>query len=530
MTHSGKKFFKATLLISISALLSRLLGLLRQTLLAAKFGATSGQGYNDCYNAAFTLPDIIFNLIVFGAVSIVLIPYFSGLLKKDQIEKLHKSCSSFLNFFFIFISFFIVIGFFFAPLFVRRFLVAGWTNEQNILLTIKMTRIILLQTLFMTLSGIFGSYLNAIEKFTAYAFALLSYNIGIIFGIVVLTPFLGIEGAAWGAVIGSFTHFSIQTIGSLHNGFKFSFGLPKLTKEIKQLILVAIPRVIGISADQFVKFFIVQFASYIFTGAIFIFYNAENFSMVAYGMIAVSISTTSFPIFSKLYAAGEYNHLIDNLFQRIRSLLFLILPISILMIVFRNEIISILIGYKHFSNKDVLLTANALAYYLLGIPAFSMTILIVKFYYAQKKSVIPMIISLVSASVTVIVSYFLSKKFAVSGLSLGRSSGYILQMLLLLTMIFFYNSREKIFTIVPKKQLIEISKIIAINIIIIFIAFLIHYIFDFKFYSKLKILLFLILQTIPIIIIYFVLSYIFGLTDLKAMLKLIPINIKINKK
>ena len=518
MTKEGKRFFLSTALISICAFSSRILGLVRQYLLASRYGATESQGLTDCYSAAFKLPDIIFNLVAFGAISIVLIPYFSGFIKKERRDELKYTCSTFLNFFFLFITFFIFIGFFFAPFFVRNFLVKGWTNEINISLTIKMTRILLLQILFLTLSGIFGSYLNALERFTAYAFALLSYNIGIIFGILVIAPCIGIQGVAWGAVLGSFHHFFIQGIGALKNGFKYNFGLPKFNREIKELIFIAIPRMIAISGEQLVKFFIVNIASFLFIGSIFIFENAENFSMVPFGTIAVSISTTAFPVFSKLYVEKEYDELLKSLLKMLRSCLFFILPVTLIMIVFKNEIIELLLVYKKFTQKDALLTANALAYYMMGIPFFSITIILVKFYYAQKRSIIPMIVTLISVFVTIVASYIFSGYFNISGLSIGRSSGYIIQTLLLILFIIFINKKENYFKIVDWSLFLDIIKIIIIFIILfitgLFVQANIYFFNDVKIDSIVK----LILLGGLILIIYAILTYILKIPEIRSII------------
>jgi putative peptidoglycan lipid II flippase len=493
MPENKKHFLKATLLIAVFSLLSRILGLLRSTLLASFYGASGSDGLNDCYTAAFKLPDIIFNLVAAGAISIVLIPYFTGLIKKDDKTKLNEACSSFLNFFFLMMAFFVLLAYIFAPFFVKQFLVSGWTNEHNILLTIKMTRILLLQVLFMTLSGIFGSYLNAIEKFTAYSFALLSYNVGIIAGILFLTPLIGIEGVVWGVVAGSFIHFSIQGTGAFVNGFRFRFCLPKLNKEIRDLFLVAIPRIIAISGDQITRFFLVNFASFIFVGSMFIFDNVENLAMVAYGMIAVSLSTTAFPVFVKLYNEKDFDGLILSLFEKLRSLMFLMLPATVLMIIFRTEIIEILLGYGKFQGNNITLTSDALLYYMIGIPFLSITILTVKYYYAQKKSLIPMIIALISIAVTLITSFYFSKIFAVSGLSIGRSLGFIIQALLLLGFIIIINKKEKIISSFPKKPFFDTLKIITASIFMLASALILQHFIKFsgniKFISILNIII-----------------------------------------
>jgi len=518
LSEDTSKFIKSTFIIVICSLLSKVLGLLKQTLIGSLYGATSSQGLSDCYAASFRLPDIIFNVIVFGTVSIVLIPYFSAFIKKEEFEKLKKSCSEFLNFFLLFIGFFLILGFIFAPYFVREFLVKGWTDENNITLTISMTRILLLQVFFMTLSSIMGSYLNALEKFKAYSFAILSYNVGIIFGIIFLTPFLGIKGVAWGAVIGGFSHFMFQFIGSYLNGFRYSLGLPKPSKDILNLFMIAVPRMIGIGFEQFVKFFIVNIASFLFIGSIFIFENVENFAMMPFSVIAVSVSTTVFPVFSKYFAVGEYDKMMDELLVKLRTMIFLMLPVSLFMIIFNSEIINLLLMYKKFTLNDARLTSEALSYYMLGMPFFSITIVLVKFYYAQKKSFLPMIITLLTVAITVVSCYIFAKSLKVSGLSLGRSIGYIFQSLLLVLFLYINNLKEKTFKRISKKPIIDTIKIVIISFAVFVFGLFLENIIRFNFNQKLDAILKLLIIGMILMIVFLILCLIFKIPETSYIL------------
>ena len=196
--------------------------------------ATASEGLA-VYQASFTLPDILYNLIVLGAISIVLVPYFSSIITKEDEEKLHEKAAALLNFFFILIAFFSALAWLFAPWFVRELLVKGFTNENNILLTIKLTRIMLLQPIFMTLAGILGAYINAKERYTSYSLAMLSYNIGIIGGIIFLSAPFGIMGVAWGTVLGSALQFFIQLGGVLHTGYRHSLRFPHFNRDFFEL-------------------------------------------------------------------------------------------------------------------------------------------------------------------------------------------------------------------------------------------------------------------------------------------------------
>ena len=459
MTKDGKHFFLSTFILILSQFLSRVLGLLRIILINTIFGATESGGVTDCYSAAFKIPDIIFNIIAFGMISVVLVPYFSKYLKSKQYKELINACSNFINIFLILIFFFIIIGFIFAPFIVKHFLVTGWTDKGNIQLTIKMTRILLLQVLFMTFSGILASYLNAVERvigYIYYALAPLFYNLGIIFGIFFISPYVGIEGAAWGAVIGGLLHLLINLIGSIICGYKYKLVLPRFDNDIKDLFIIGIPRIIAISGEQFVKVFIIMIASYLIEGSMIIFDNAENFSMIAFGMIAVSISTTSFPVFSKLFIEGKYTELLKKLFNVIRSCLFFIIPISVLMIILRFEMIDILLKYKKITQLDVIYIANSLGLYMIGIPFFSITLIISKYYYAHKRSFIPMVVTLITVILTVICCYVFSKKYSLYGLSIGRSIGYIIQAILLILLLAYIYFKNKIKVVIDWKPIVSL--------------------------------------------------------------------------
>lgn len=482
MTENKKKFFLATLIVAISNLLSRILGLLRSTILAAIYGATENNGIADCYNASFVLPDIIYNLTVFGVISIVLVPFFSGILSNrdgltDNNEELDKNCCAMLNFFFMLVAVISLITCFFAPVIVKNFLVKGFADDSyKIATTIRLTRIMLLQPLFVTLAGILGAYMNARERYTSYSIAMLFYNVGIVAGILLLNKKIGIDAAAWGTVLGSFLWFIIQLFGAAYSNFRYRFVLPQFDKEFFSLIFLAIPRVIALGGEQFVKFFITGYASFLCAGALTIYSYAENFSMVPYGMIAVSLSTTAFPIFSKSFALGEYDKMLESLFDKLKALLFLILPICSLMIVLRLEMIDILLGYKSFTKQDTLLTGSTFFAYMLGIPFYSITIVVAKYFYAQKRTFMPMIISLLMCFTTIVFSYLLIRilpeNMKISGLAYGRTAGYLIQVILLLIMIF--SAKKVQYTVFPKMQILEIARVIVMNLIFVLGIFFIH--------------------------------------------------------
>ncbi len=501
--------------VAIFALLSRVLGLLRSTLMASFYGATESQGFADCYAASFKLPDIVFNLIVAGLVSVVLVPYFSSFIKSDDDSKqrINEACTNIINIFFIALIFFNLILFVFTPYLVRNFLVPGWTDEVKLTMTITMTRILLLQVLFMSLSGVLSSYLNAIEKFFYYSLALITYNTGIIAGIVFFGKWMSIRGVAWGAVLGSFLQFAIQFAGAYHNGYRYNFKMPVINKEIGELFLIALPRVIAIGGEQFVRFQFVTLGSFLFTGSIFIFESAENFAMVPYGMIAVSISITAFPVMSKLFARNEPEKMLFSLFHSLRTTTYFMLFISVCMVIYRIQIIDLLIGYNRFNENDIRITAEALAYFMIGIPFLSLTIITVKYFYAQKIAVIPMIFSIIAAVVTIVTAQIMVPYLKVSALSLGRSAGYLVQFVLMLALIIFIAVRKKDHIRIPYDQIKQIINIIFAGLILLVCGYFIEKNINFHIAPKLDSLLEGCVGGVILTVLYFIITRLFKIED-----------------
>ncbi|HUC21036.1 MAG TPA: lipid II flippase MurJ, partial [Candidatus Polarisedimenticolaceae bacterium] len=190
---------KAALIIGLSYLASRLLGLLRDRLLVAHFGVGPE---TDAYTAAFRLPELLFTLLVSGAFAVAFIPVFAEHLSRDDRKAAWEMSSVLLNFLLIFTAIAGVIAFIFADPLTR--LLAPGFNEYQHTLTVNLTRIMLITPMLFAVSSLLGSIAQAFGRFVIFALASVFYNLGIIFGIVFLSPTDSIYGVAWGVVIGAF--------------------------------------------------------------------------------------------------------------------------------------------------------------------------------------------------------------------------------------------------------------------------------------------------------------------------------------
>ena len=436
-----QRFIPGAIILAISNIICRLLGLLRSSLLANAFGATESL---DCYLAAFRIPDLISNIIVLGAVSTVLVPFFVTYLEKKEYNELHKLINALFQTLLLLMVFLAIVLYFASPKLVSDFLMAGY-DRSHIELTVKLTRIMLLQPILMGLSSLFGAVLNSFKKYLVFSLASVSYNIAIILGIIFFVPNFAIYGVVCGVILGALIHLLLQLTAVLKQGFRFSRKfIPD--KRILPILKIAFPRIMGSAVDQVNRFVYVSIASFLAVGSISIFEFSESISMVPFGLFANSLAITSLPVFSELYLRRDYAALNQALWQRIRIILHLMLPITIGVVFFARTIITLLFGYGQFNMEaNIVSAANTLSWLMLGICFYAFVPLFVRYFYSYKNTVIPFIIGIISVGVMLCLQYFFSRSMGVAGLGVGRSIGYIFQCFcLFFTLVIFIYQKQKL--------------------------------------------------------------------------------------
>ncbi len=409
----------------MATFLSRLLGLLRSTLLSAFYGATGGEGLADAYTAAFKIPDIVFTLVISGMTSVVLIPYF--LKRESNPEDLRRTVSAFINLFLLGLGLLLLVVYFWVPWLIDHVLLTGWTDASLRSTAVDLTRILLIQVLLMSVSSVFGSLLNALQVYRAYSFAMLAYNIGIIVGLAVFSRWWGIHGVTWGVVLGAASHAGIQMVGALRAGWRWRPSLPRRDRELGDLIWNALPRVGALASEQFTRVILVGFGSFLALGSLLIYDNAENLALVSHGLVAASLATTAFPIFLKHWDAGDWPALGESFRDKMRLLILLAIPATFLPGVLRFEVPDLLMGYLRFTEQDVRLTSTTLLLLAPGALFFNVTVLFVRFYYAIRQSWIPLVAALLGVGTTILVTRLEIEVLQVAALGLGRSAGWLLQ-------------------------------------------------------------------------------------------------------
>jgi len=400
LNHKSKTIFSAAFILGMAALISRVLGLFRDRLLAGRFGAGDEL---DIYFAAFRLPDLIYSILIMGAISSAFIPVFAQYFRKDKKEAWYLTSDLFNLACLILI---ILAGLFIllAPWLIS-FIAPGFSGAKKEM-TVLLTRIMFLSPLLLGMSSIFSGILQYFQRFFIYSLAPIMYNLGIIIGILFFVPLWGLVGLAWGVVLGAGLHLLIQLPSAIYSGFRWQRILTIYHQGIKKIIKLMVPRTIGLAGFQINFLVITAIASTLISGSIAIFNLSYNLQYVPIGIVGISFATATFPRLAKSFAKKDKKEFSKNFSSAFSQILYLVLPITILFFLLRAQIVRIILGTGEFGWVDTRLTAAALGIFSFGIFAQSLVPLISRGFYAFHNTKTPVLISLWSIIVNVVGSFF----------------------------------------------------------------------------------------------------------------------------
>jgi len=397
---------QAAFLLGTFAILSQILALVRDRIFAHSFGASTTL---DIYYAAFRIPDFLFVSIASLVSITVLIPL---IIEKTEegIFSARKFINDIFTAFFTAIIFISVIVFVFTPE-ISKILFPGFgTDELETL--VSMTRILLLSPILLGVSNLLGSITQASNRFFVYALSPVFYNLGIISGALFLYPILGPTGLVFGVVLGAAFHALIQVPVAVKEKLFPRFSLSIDWIEIKRVVLLSLPRTLGLSAKHLALLVLVGLASVMVEGSITVFNLSFNLQSVPLSIIGVSYSVAAFPTLSRLFSKNNISGFAKNIFTASRHIIFWSLPILALFIVLRAQIVRTILGSGEFSWADTRLTAAALAIFAVSLVAQGLELLFVRGYFAAGKTKIPVIVNVISAISIIGLAYWLIALFA----------------------------------------------------------------------------------------------------------------------
>lgn len=414
------------IIIAFFSVLSKALGLYRDRLLAARFGAGD---ILDVYYAAFKLPDLVFNTLILGALAAAFIPVFVRYLKQDRDEAFLIS-NAVLNLLLLVVGFCSLLIIIFAPR-IMPWLVPGF-DELGMELTARLTRIMFLSVFIFTFSNILSGVLNSFKRFLAFAIAPVLYNLGIVIGILYLFPHprIGIDGLAWGVVLGSFLHFFVQLLAVYRLGWRYQPLLRWSHQGVKKIIRLMLPRTFALGVNQINQLVIMVIASTLATGSVAIFNLANNLQSL--NIIGISLAVSCFPVLSEALADNDQNRFRQIFSFSFRRIMFIVLPLSLLVFLLRSQIVRLILGSGLFDWQATLTTATTLGFFVISLFAQSLIPLLVRSFYSLEDTRTPVFITSFSVVVNIITAISLSRWLGVAGLALAFSLASILNFVLLL--------------------------------------------------------------------------------------------------
>lgn len=387
LNSQAKSISSASLILLFSYIGSALLGLFRDRLLAGTFGAGKEL---DVYYAAFTVPDFMALILIFGAISAAVIPIFSSYLIKSKDEAFQYA-SVFLNIFLGFLILVCVVLIIFTPYFIS--LVApGFTGEKKEL-AVQLMRIMFLSPIILGASNVISGILQVFHRFLVTALAPLMYNLGIITGILFFYPYMGLKGLAWGVVLGGVLHLLIQLPAFFFSGFNYKPSFDSKHPGVSKTLKLMAPRSLGLGAGQLNTIAITAIASTLTSGSIAIFNLANNLSSIMINAVAVSLSTAAFPSMSMAFLKDEEETFLTKFSGVFKQTIFMTIPLSILILLLRAQIVRVVLGAGKFTWLDTRLTTACLGILALSLFAQGLIFILSKTFYAAHNTKIPAIVS-----------------------------------------------------------------------------------------------------------------------------------------
>lgn len=442
--------FRSGLLVMIITMVSRVLGLVRATIIAYYFGAS---GATDAYFSAFKISNFFRQLLGEGALGSSFIPLYNEKIEIEGEEKGKEFIYSILNLIFVFSTIVTLLMIIFSQDIINL-IVNGFPTETKILAS-QLLKIMSVYFIFISLSGMICAMLNNFKQFAIPASTSIFFNLAIILASMGFSKTFGISALAYGVVLGG----AFQLLIVLPSFFKivkgYSFKINWKDPYLKKIFILMCPMLVGIVARQVNTIVDQVFASYLQEGGVTALENATRLYLLPVGVFGVSISTVIFPVLSKAVAKNDLKTAENNIVKGLNILLFLIIPSTAVLTFYSTDVIRLTLSYGKFGEEAVKVTSEALLYYSLGLYFYTAIYLMTRAFYSVKNSSYPVRFSIVSIIINIVLNFALIKPMTYRGLALSTSIASGVNFVLLV-----YVFRKKYMEFPLKRSLIFFGKVI----------------------------------------------------------------------
>lgn len=425
---SKGSFAGAAAIMVVGIFISRMLGLVREGVIAAQFG--QGQ-LASIYKMSFRPADLLYYIVAGGALYSAFIPVFTEYLSTDREDEAWKVFSVVASIMGLIVAVLILLG----EIFTRQLvpLVAWGFDSRELDMMASLTRILLPAQFFFFIGGLTMGTLQARRVFVIPAMGPPIYNLGIIAGGIWLSRPLGVAGLCYGALAGAVAgNFLLQVLYSMRIGIRYRFSLDYRHPGVKKVFALMLPVLLGLSLPQVDVVINSAFATLLNDpGAVAALDNGNRLMQVPLGIFGQAAGIAALPALSALFAQRNWKEYRETLSFGVRSVFFATIPASVFMIIAAKPIIALVLQAGSFGPDDTAQAAIALIYYCLGVFAWGGQAIVARGFYAMQDTVTPIVIGTVMTLLFIPLNWILMKPLGHGGLALATSVMAILHMLAL---------------------------------------------------------------------------------------------------
>lgn len=424
----------ATLLIGMVALLSRLLGFVRDAIIAARFGLTLSW---DAYNAAIQVPDLLNYLVAGGTLSATFVPLFREYWQQERPSVAWAFFRIVCSLMLVLIVGLVLVFEIFARPITLLYVGHGGKPEAWIEMVVRITRIILPAQIFFVIGGVINGVIYSVRGDDKWFVAVptlgsVIYNVAIIGGGLLLGPYVGIEGFAWGGLVGAFVGpFLLVSLAAARAGARYRFRLNLRHPSVRRYLMLTWPLMIGVSYSFVDQLIATALGSHLAEGAISALRQAYRLIQVPVGIFGMAAATAAIGTLARLAAENDVRAFRRQVKEALARVGVMIFPITALMMVLAPTLVRVLLQRGHFHAEDTARVASLLRWYAPGMFAWGANYVVSRGMYSLQDTKTPVILGTFTTLLMLPLSWVLMKALGAEGLALATTLGISLQTLLI---------------------------------------------------------------------------------------------------
>lgn len=459
MAEEKRRIAKAAGVVGGSTLISRILGFVRDALVAKLFGAGMAA---DAFFVAFRIPNLFRRLLGEGSLTSSFIPIFTEYLARKSREEAAGLANAFFSLALVVLAVVTGVGILFAPVIVTVMAHGFSSVPEKFQLTVTLTRIMFPYLLFVGLVALCMGILNSLRHFAAPALSPVLLNISIIVAAIFLTPFFKepVTALAIGVVIGGFSQLALQLPFLWRNGIPIRLHWEPRHPGVRRVEGLMAPSIIGLAVTQINVLVDTIVASFLEEGTVSYLYYADRLLEFPMGIFAIAVATAVLPSMSEKAAKNEMDGVKDTFSYAMRLTLFLTIPAMVGLIALGVPIISILFQRGIFTYQTTIETSQALYGFALGLPAFACVRIIVPVFYALQDTKTPVKVAFIAMLTNITCDLIFMYPLRQFGLSLATTLAATVN-----SMILAYMLRKRIGRIGAKRILGSSFKVAAASVL-----------------------------------------------------------------